>query len=130
MSDGINSAIRYVKNNFLDGDRQDGIDLVLGKYRVESGEGASTPCPLRDTRDTRLLLLPLAVSFSLLMVFACILMPSEYTSTTLMSLMFWAVVGVLSGMLTLRQGRRLVNSPKLYAPPALSGHSTDAHVNT
>lgn len=68
MRDGFNSAVRYVKNNFMDGDRQDAIDLVLGKHRVETTEGATSPCPLRDTRDPRLLLLPFAIFFSLLMV--------------------------------------------------------------
>lgn len=32
--DGWNSAVRYVKNNFADGRRQDAIDLFLGNYAV------------------------------------------------------------------------------------------------
>ena len=47
MKDGINSGIRYVKNNFFDGDRQDAMDLFLGKYRVEGGEGVNRPCPFK-----------------------------------------------------------------------------------
>jgi hypothetical protein len=34
INDFNNSAIRYIKNNYLDGSRQDGIDLILGKYQV------------------------------------------------------------------------------------------------
>lgn len=32
--DGWNSVVRYVKNNFLDGRRQDAYDLVLGRFEV------------------------------------------------------------------------------------------------
>ncbi|KAH6564773.1 hypothetical protein BASA60_010156 [Batrachochytrium salamandrivorans] len=35
MQDLSNSIIRYVKNNFLDGFRQDSFDLFLGNYRVD-----------------------------------------------------------------------------------------------
>lgn len=34
INDFNNSAFRYIKNNYLDGSRQDGIDLILGKYKV------------------------------------------------------------------------------------------------
>ncbi|KAJ3329156.1 hypothetical protein HDU76_008498 [Blyttiomyces sp. JEL0837] len=33
FNDFTNSIVRYVRNNFLDGSRQDAYDLVLGKYR-------------------------------------------------------------------------------------------------
>ncbi|XP_018021346.1 phosphatidylinositol-3-phosphatase SAC1 [Hyalella azteca] len=122
VQDGYNSAVRYIKNNFLDGDRQDGLDLLLGKHLVTSAEGAASPCPLRDTRDPRLLLLPFAFFFSLLMVFACVLLPSELNSFTLLSLLFWASMVVAASLLTLRQGRQLVNAPKLCSVP-LSGLS-------
>jgi hypothetical protein len=37
LQDGINSAIRYVKNNFLDGPRQDAYDLVTGTWVPTKG---------------------------------------------------------------------------------------------
>lgn len=113
LKDGWNSAVRYLKNNFADGDRQDSIDLFLGKYQVESGEGVNRPCPLKAQNGNRLLLLPGAVFFSLLMVFACVLLPSEYTSFTLLSLLFWAAMMVAAAFATLMQGRQLVNAPRL-----------------
>lgn len=115
LKDGMNSAIRYIKNNFFDGERQDAIDMFLGKYQVEPGEGATRPCPLKETRDLRLLLLPMFLFFSLLMIFACILLPSEYTSFTLLSLLFWASMTGAAGFLTVLQGRQLVNAPRLCA---------------
>lgn len=41
MQDGVNSVTRYVKNNFLDGARQDAYDVVLGAYRPGSEAAAS-----------------------------------------------------------------------------------------
>ncbi|BGP02525.1 Phosphatidylinositol-3-phosphatase SAC1 [Rhodotorula toruloides] len=38
LQDGINSAIRYIKNNFLDGPRQDAYDLVTGTWVPRKGE--------------------------------------------------------------------------------------------
>ena len=46
--DGINSMIRYYKNNFADGFRQDAIDLFLGNYHIDPNEGKSVKCPLQD----------------------------------------------------------------------------------
>lgn len=50
MQDGVNSLIRYFKNNFRDGRRQDGIDLFLGNYLVQAGEGKSVPSPFNIYR--------------------------------------------------------------------------------
>ncbi|KAL0478754.1 phosphatidylinositide phosphatase [Acrasis kona] len=38
LNDGYNSATRYYLNNFTDGTKQDGLNLVLGKYTVEKGD--------------------------------------------------------------------------------------------
>ncbi|BGP26710.1 Phosphoinositide phosphatase sac1 [Rhodotorula toruloides] len=38
LQDGINSLIRYIKNNFLDGPRQDAYDLVTGTWVPKKGE--------------------------------------------------------------------------------------------
>lgn len=37
LQDGVNSAVRYVRNNFWDGTRQDAFDLFLGNYTVIPG---------------------------------------------------------------------------------------------
>ena len=38
LQDGINSIMRYVKNNFLDGPRQDAYDLVTGTWQPRKGD--------------------------------------------------------------------------------------------
>merc|ERR1712226_1543128 len=44
--DGYKSCIRYIKNNFNDGNRQDSIDLFLGNYKVSEWEDVTIRCPL------------------------------------------------------------------------------------
>ena len=39
LNDLQNSLVRYYKNNFSDGFRQDAIDLFLGNYRIEDNPG-------------------------------------------------------------------------------------------
>lgn len=48
MQDGYNSAVRYLKNNFMDGFRQDAIDLFVGNYTVKIKEGVDVPSPLEN----------------------------------------------------------------------------------
>lgn len=38
LQDGVNSVVRYVKNNFLDGPRQDSYDLVTGAWIPRRGQ--------------------------------------------------------------------------------------------
>ncbi|XP_015416771.1 PREDICTED: phosphatidylinositide phosphatase SAC1 isoform X1 [Myotis davidii] len=52
VKDGWNSLIRYYKNNFSDGFRQDAIDLFLGNYSVDELESHS---PLSVPRDLKFL---------------------------------------------------------------------------
>ncbi|XP_036188970.1 phosphatidylinositol-3-phosphatase SAC1 isoform X2 [Myotis myotis] len=52
VKDGWNSLIRYYKNNFSDGFRQDAIDLFLGNYSVDELESHS---PLSVARDLKFL---------------------------------------------------------------------------
>lgn len=53
MKDLSNSITRYVKNNFLDGNRQDSFDLFLGKYRLENDTSAKTHSPFDESKALR-----------------------------------------------------------------------------
>lgn len=46
LQDGYKSIMRYVRNNFLDGDRQDAYDILTGAWVAQKG---GIP-PLTDTR--------------------------------------------------------------------------------
>lgn len=113
LRDGYNSAIRYVKNNFHDGFRQDAIDLFLGNYRVREGEGASISCPLTVRRDKKYWVLPSFLLLALACCFMCLLIPSVYTMETFMYFLFWLTMTVLTLMAIVFYGSEFVDFPKL-----------------
>ncbi|KAK4049589.1 Phosphoinositide phosphatase sac1 [Microbotryomycetes sp. JL201] len=41
LQDGVNSLVRYIKNNYLDGPRQDAYDLVTGAWQPRKGDTQS-----------------------------------------------------------------------------------------
>lgn len=53
LQDLSNSITRYVKNNFLDGSRQDSFDLFLGRYKLESDQLATTRNPFKEEKPLR-----------------------------------------------------------------------------
>ncbi|KAI8324609.1 hypothetical protein GQ54DRAFT_296117 [Martensiomyces pterosporus] len=52
LQDGRNSVERYVRGNFFDGERQDGIDLLLGRHVVKPG---SSPFANDQTLESKTL---------------------------------------------------------------------------
>ncbi|XP_035829219.1 phosphatidylinositol-3-phosphatase SAC1 isoform X2 [Aplysia californica] len=70
LQDGYNSAVRYIKNNFQDGSRQDAMDLFLGNYSVDEGEGLTVKSPLDSDRDWKYYAVPIIfiVAFSMFVV--------------------------------------------------------------
>lgn len=48
LEDGLNALTRYYKNNFEDGFKQDAIDLLLGRYRIQPNEGLIESSPLAE----------------------------------------------------------------------------------
>lgn len=113
LRDGYNSAVRYLKNNFHDGFRQDAIDLFLGNYRVQEGEGVSAPCPLTACRDKKYLALPSFLLLALACCFMCLTIPSVYTMETFMYFLFWLTMTVLTVMAIVFYGSEFVDFPKL-----------------
>lgn len=76
LQDGVNSIVRYVKNNYLDGSRQDGFDLFLGRYQVCQ----ANPSPFQSSANWRVQL-ALGLFFSGLAIFfslMCGLIPSRF----------------------------------------------------
>ncbi|CAN7992069.1 unnamed protein product [Ixodes hexagonus] len=113
LKDGYNSGVRYLKNNFYDGFRQDAIDLFLGNYRVQDGEGASTPCPLTVRRDLKYLALPSFLLLAIACCFMCLLIPSVYSMETFMYFLFWFMMIVLTLFAIVLNGTEFVDFPKL-----------------
>uniref|UniRef100_A0A7G3AHR1 Phosphatidylinositol-3-phosphatase SAC1 n=1 Tax=Lutzomyia longipalpis TaxID=7200 RepID=A0A7G3AHR1_LUTLO len=116
VKDGINSMTRYYKNNFTDGMRQDGIDLLLGNYVIQDGEGVSVPSPLNSQRGWKYLTFPSVLMFAVAMFFASSVFPQEYNTENLLFLLFWgAMVGVSTAGI-FKYGKEFVDWPKLLPP--------------
>uniref|UniRef100_A0A8C7NLN6 SAC domain-containing protein n=1 Tax=Oncorhynchus mykiss TaxID=8022 RepID=A0A8C7NLN6_ONCMY len=93
VMDGVNSAIRYYKNNFSDGFRQDSIDLFLGNYAVDETDG---PTPLRIQKDWKFLTV------------SC-----DTWTETLAYVLFWGAAAAVTAAVIVFNGRDFVDAPKL-----------------
>ena len=114
LKDGWNSAVRYMKNNFSDGTRQDSIDLILGNYAVESGEGLQQPCPLEvKERDRKITALPLILLASFALCVFSLYIPAEFSIKVFYFFFFWLLVAVLAMALMLQHGKEFVDRPRL-----------------
>ncbi|GFR12108.1 phosphatidylinositide phosphatase SAC1 [Trichonephila clavata] len=113
IKDGINSVIRYFKNNFADGFRQDSIDLFLGNYQVDEGEGATKPCPLEDKKDLKYSALPIILLIAIAMCFLSLIIPSVLNHETLLFVMFWFGMVVATFIVIMYYGPEFVDYPKL-----------------
>jgi len=110
LQDGINSAVRYYKNNFADGFRQDAIDLFLGNYVVNSGQKIS---PFHDQRDWKYLALPVILLIGFSMLIISLLIPSADFGLQLMYVLFWGVSCFITLYFVVSFGTEFVDKPRL-----------------
>ncbi|KAJ3609330.1 hypothetical protein NHX12_023853 [Muraenolepis orangiensis] len=110
LMDGVNSMVRYYKNNLSDGFRQDSIDLFLGNYALDETDG---PTPLRVQKDWKLLILPIILLVAFSMCIACLLFAGDSWGETLTYVAFWAVASILTATVLLFYGTEFVDAPKL-----------------
>lgn len=105
MKDGINSLTRYYKNNFGDGFRQDAIDLFLGV--------SETRFPLQVERGWRYVTFPSILLVAVAMFVACAVLPSKYSTESLLYLLFWGSMVAAVGSNILKHGPEFVDKPRL-----------------
>ncbi|BFZ53079.1 Phosphoinositide phosphatase sac1 [Savitreella phatthalungensis] len=118
LQDGINSLVRYVKNNYLDGPRQDAYDLFLGVYRpADSFEN-----PFGEFRPVSVQAIPYVAWSAFLMILAALILPRSPNAWGSMKVfvLFWLVVLGASVQYLLAHGLWYVNWPQLRAPDFLS----------
>lgn len=115
--------IRYYKNNFADGLRQDSLDLFVGNHCVSPTEGVTHESPLAPLKpDQRYLALPIALALSLAMLTLSLIVPAEYSTEILLSLLFWAAMIFVTGRTMLKNGPEYVDQPRLiHLPPRPEG---------
>lgn len=135
LMDGWNSAIRYLKNNYTDGTRQDALDLLLGKADLLSHHPLTRNSQIADQPDKRglkyvALVSLLAVSVSMLfltLIFyllfgnssgdnSAMVANSSLWSSPLFRMVMWIVVLLADIKLINSDGQKFVNKPKLIDP--------------
>lgn len=117
LQDFQNSVVRYIKNNFLDGNRQDAYDLFL-LYDVDP----SGSYPLVDTRTLQIKVLPVLALIALVMIFAAVFVPQDSMSTAaILFASFWLAIISYSTNLIVANGGQYVNWPRLVPLPYVTG---------
>jgi len=122
MNDLQNSIVRYVKNNFKDGARQDGFDFFLGNYVVDR----DGPSPFVSTKSPRAKVLPFAFIGSAIMLLLSIFR-RELTSSAIIEIMFWLllIIGITQQILS--NGEDFVNKPSLIRPAYSNSASSQGY---
>ena len=123
LKDGVNSLTRYYFNNFVDGFRQDAVDLFLGVHVVSRDEGTAIPSILQPPRNIRTTVLPLILIFGLAMFFLSLFIPASDGTYHVSYILFWAVAVGFTLFYIFRHGTEFVNSPRLSSDASLRKNS-------
>lgn len=108
LQDGVNSATRYFKNNLFDGFRQDSIDLFQGYGDIVS--------PYRMDRGWKYFTFPSVLLVAISMFFASLIFPAEYSTESLLYLLFWGSMVAGTVNYILKHGSEFVDRPRLTQP--------------
>jgi phosphatidylinositol 4-phosphatase len=96
LRDGEVGVTRYMKNNFLDGPRQDAFDLFLGYYSPAS---AGSSLVFVDRRPVLIQAIPYLLAFSIFFVFVGLFtkrLPDSAVLPMRIFLLFWSAVAAWS----------------------------------
>lgn len=121
MAQDLNNSItRYIRNNFMDGPRQDGFDLFLGAY-LPSAAGAGKSLQFVDRRPVLVQAMPYilgACVFIILISMFTRRTPGSAVWPVRIFLMLCLAVGIWSFQFIYGHGMLYVNWPKLNTPAA------------
>lgn len=126
LQDLNNSCTRYVRNNFLDGPRQDGFDLFLGTY-LPSTYGAGSSLQFGDRRPLILQAVPYVLAASVFIVVVSTLTRRPPDSAVWPLRLFTILCLIIAGwsfQFIYGHGLLFVNWPKLNPPSfAIEGYA-------
>ena len=97
------ALVRYYKNNFCDGRRQDSIDLVLGHYTVDVFETKKS--------NSKIIVFPLAVVVTMSLLLLMALLFTDTTEEFILLLLCVISIGIFSILVLLRHSKLFVDSP-------------------
>lgn len=126
LQDLNNSCTRYVRNNFLDGPRQDGFDLFLGTYLPDTS-GAGSSLQFKDSRPLSIQAVPYVLAASIFIVLISLFTRRPPDAAVWPLRIFTILCLIIAGwsfQFIYGHGHLYVNWPKLNTPSfALEGFS-------
>ncbi|KAF8649823.1 hypothetical protein AX16_005588 [Volvariella volvacea WC 439] len=126
LEDGVKSIIRYLKNNYFDGPRQDAFDLMTGSY-VPRKNPASAMFLVADTRPLLIRSMPLVAWFSLFMICAGLTLPRSADYSRLTFFLIWLIFLVVALTFILINGISYVAWPRLIPPTDIIYYQGPGH---
>ncbi|CAH1413723.1 unnamed protein product [Lactuca virosa] len=115
LKDGYNALMRYYLNNFVDGTKQDSIDLVQGHYIVSLTRDMA---PKRKGGIENIAPFPVVVGVILMGIFFALLslirVRNDFWQLPLS--IFWASLSLLITRYVKENGRAFCNRPRLHKP--------------
>ncbi|KAF8807270.1 inositol/phosphatidylinositol phosphatase [Phlegmacium glaucopus] len=115
MEDGYKSITRYMKNNFFDGARQDGFDLVTGAWVPRRNPSASLFL-ITDARPLITRSMPAIASFSFFMICAGMTLPRTSGYSLIYYFILWFTLLCVASAFMLIHGIDYVAWPRLIPP--------------
>ncbi|KAG8902510.1 hypothetical protein FRB99_004384 [Tulasnella sp. 403] len=128
IGDKLTSLWRYIMNNQVDGYKQDGFDLVTGAWQTTQSP-AYAMMLLTDRRHWAIKLkpsfyqVPYILSFSILMVWASLLLPRWSTYPRLYPLLLWSSISTISAAYIVKNPNYYIAWPRLNFQPTLDAIS-------
>ncbi|KAI0080005.1 hypothetical protein K474DRAFT_1616227 [Panus rudis PR-1116 ss-1] len=111
LEDGYKSVMRYLKNNFFDGARQDAYDLMTGAWIPKRNWSPSTL--VRDRRPLLIRAMPYVLWFSVFMILAGLTLPRSSDYSLFYYFLFWFYFAAISLIFIVVHGIDYVNWPRL-----------------
>ncbi|EKM60821.1 uncharacterized protein PHACADRAFT_133631 [Phanerochaete carnosa HHB-10118-sp] len=111
LEDGYKSIMRYLKNNFFDGARQDAFDLMTGTWTPRRGWSPQTLVSDRRPLATRAM--PYVLWFSIFMIFAGLTLPRTSDYSLFYYFLLWFILVAISLAFIVIHGIEYVNWPRL-----------------
>ncbi|KAG8797549.1 hypothetical protein FRC16_008752 [Serendipita sp. 398] len=111
LRDGTNSAMRYLKNNYFDGPRQDAFDLFTGAW-VPRGP-SSAYALFFDPRPLHTRAMPYIMSFAIFMILAGLTLPRSSDYSLQYYFVFWILIATATWAYIRAHGVEYVSWPRL-----------------
>lgn len=111
LQDGVNSAIRYLKNNYADGRRQDAYDLLTGKYELSAARSIASL-----DKTWRFYTIPAVLFAALGMLMFTVLISIPSGDNVAFRILFWMTVVSICLRVILYYGEEFVDVPRLINP--------------